>query len=311
MTGGSMHEHRRFVAKRWAVVLVAIVCLMMILVVSYGALISTTPDVSYLRSELPVETSFMRHRTEQGALVRSWAWVDLEEVSPILLCAIVKSEDRGYFRHNGFEWPQIGKAIRQQILRTKDPIGGSTITQQLARNLFLTPERSVYRKLREAGITMQLEEELTKARILELYVNLIEFGNGIWGVESASQHYFDKSASALNAFEAAFLSSVIAAPTHPMKGRNRLRSERVLRRVLVQLYTSGLLAEYEWRDAWSAADRFYLSMDLGKSVSIARSDPMDVVAPARIAHLTNAAVVSPAVMLSDECGLNRELLERP
>lgn len=305
--GRNRYVRRRFLIAAWVFFGFAGVGL------GYGSiLIRGARDVTSLGTHAPVETGYMRYHMEQraGSREREWTWVDLDEISPLLVCSIVKSEDRMFFRHNGFDWPQLRKAIRNQLFRQGPRMGGSTISQQLARNLFLTPERTVGRKLREAVITRRLESALPKVRILELYVNVIEFGDGVWGVEAASRHYFHKPTTDLTPFEATFLASVIAAPKQPMVGWNRQRSERIVRRVLRQLYGSGLLTEVELREAWRTADLFYKKAVQDSTASV----PFDYSGPAaeatHIDRQQRTTGIEASTLDSDECGLQWELLRR-
>jgi monofunctional biosynthetic peptidoglycan transglycosylase len=261
-----------------------------------------TPDVEPLARGSPETTSFMRLRAAQRgeADVDRGAWIDIDEVSPYLICAVVKAEDRGYFRHDGFEWGEIRRAAWLN-LRGASRMGASTITQQLARNLYLSPDRSIHRKLREAFITRRLEEALDKKRILELYLNAVEWGDGIWGVRRAARHYFGRSPAELDPFAAAFLAGLLPAPRRPFEGANRDRALGVQRRVLDQLYFSGLLDARQRDDAQARVST------LGRLV--ARGRPL----PTALATATRRSAVRPALaptverVLVDECGLALEL----
>jgi monofunctional biosynthetic peptidoglycan transglycosylase len=181
-------------------------------------------------------------------------WVPLEKISPHLQRAVLAGEDANFATHRGFDWEAIQKAweeaqkeaekeAKQEGNNSEDDWipampsfkrGASTITQQLAKNLYLSEERSFIRKGREAAITYFLERELSKKRILEIYLNVIEWGDGIYGAEEAAQHYFKKSADSLNAQEAAFLAAIIPSPNNvfnPNKNRKRVnRRARIISR---------------------------------------------------------------------------------
>ena len=142
----------------------------------------------------------------------SQQWISYRRVSPTLVRAVLVAEDAGFWEHQGIDLEEIRASMainweQGDLLR-----GASTITQQLAKNLYLSPTRNPYRKVRELFIARRLEAELPKARILELYLNLIEWGDGIWGAEAASQRYFGTSASALSADQAALLAGAIINP---------------------------------------------------------------------------------------------------
>jgi monofunctional biosynthetic peptidoglycan transglycosylase len=230
--------------------------------------------------------------------------VPLERISVLLACAVVKAEDRTFFRHHGVLWHQV-PTLAGNALRGRGARGGSTLTQQLARNLYLSPSRTPHRKLREAAIAWQLERGLPKRRILELYLNLIEWGDGVWGAQSASRHYLGKDADRVDAFEAAFLASLVAAPRRPLAGANAERARGVQRRVLRQLRDSGLLTERELRVAWLRADTLYAALAAGEPLSRALAR-----ARARGAPPSRGAP-SLAAALENECGLARELGSAP
>lgn len=175
------------------------------------------PDVSALRASNPTVTALMKTRQTQAkdkghTLERHWTWVPLSRISPYLRQAVVAGEDASFFTHEGFDWEGIKDAALYNLEAGKLKRGGSTITQQLAKNLYLSSERSLLRKVREALITRSLEHHLTKERILELYLNIAEWGQGIYGAEAAARHHFKKSSRDLTADEAAWLAAVLPSP---------------------------------------------------------------------------------------------------
>src|SRR5882762_6606656 len=188
-----------------------------------------------LRTENPVTTSMIEARAKEAESrgqqpKREQVWVTLDKISPNLQRAVLAGEDTNFMTHHGFDYEALQKAWDQGFndaareakkegenddwLPTLPDFkrGASTISQQLAKNLYLSSQRSFFRKGQEAILTVFLERTLTKRRILELYLNLIEWGDGIYGAEAASQHYFRKPASALSVNEAAFLSAMIPNP---------------------------------------------------------------------------------------------------
>jgi len=176
-----------------------------------------TPDISKLKKENPKKTAFMEYRegewTEKGKKVRiNQIWAPLSNTSPYLIKAVLIAEDDNFWRHEGFDYEAIQKAIEKDIKTMKFKFGGSTISQQLARNLYLSPAKNPLRKIREALITWRMEKVLSKRRILELYLNVVEWGEGIFGIEAASRHYYGKSSSELTAQEAARLAAVLPSP---------------------------------------------------------------------------------------------------
>ncbi len=219
----------------------------------------TFPHIWKLKTENPTTTSLIEYRLSEarahGREPRKYMiWMPIEQISPHLQRAALAGEDTRFFQHDGFDWEAIEKAwdeaVREGEREAKaegdyDPEGwippmpsfkrgASTVTQQLAKNLYLSEERNFLRKGREAVYTYFLERELSKKRILELYLNVIEWGDGIYGAEAAARTYFKKSASNLTRDEAAFLAAMIPSPLNvfnPAKNRKRVvRRQRVLLR---------------------------------------------------------------------------------
>ncbi len=177
----------------------------------------TLPSVSWLIKENPKETAMMGLRSAQAKQKgqrgrRLWRRVPLSRISPYLIQAVLIAEDDKFFEHEGFDWESMRKALDANIKKNRVLRGGSTITQQLAKNLFLSSEQSIWRKLREAAIAWKLENELSKKRILELYLNVIDWGNGIYGAEAAARSYFNRPASGLTLGQAIRLASVVPNP---------------------------------------------------------------------------------------------------
>lgn len=175
------------------------------------------PDVSLLRHQNPKSTSLMELRVKQAKaagkkLKVRMVWRNLDDLSPHLIHAVFLAEDDTFYQHHGFDFEQIREAFRRNWKEKKYVYGGSTITQQLARTLYLSPKKNILRKLKEAVITIYLERSLSKRRILEIYLNVIEWGPGIFGAQAAAQHYFGISAAELNPDEAVALVSILPSP---------------------------------------------------------------------------------------------------
>lgn len=175
------------------------------------------PDVSRLKKENPKKTSFMEYREDEwkkrGKKVRiQKRWVSLGQISPYVMKAVIIAEDDKFWSHKGFDLEAIQKALEKDFEKGKFKFGGSTISQQLVKNLYLTPSKNPLRKAKEAIITWRLEKALSKRRIIEIYLNVVEWGEGIFGIEAAAQHYYGKGASALNPYEASRLAAVLPNP---------------------------------------------------------------------------------------------------
>jgi monofunctional glycosyltransferase len=174
-------------------------------------------QILWYRTHAPQQTSFMAQRMAEararnpGAQLR-YRWVPYERISPQLKRAMIAAEDAKFVEHAGFDWEGIQKALEKNQRKGYVVSGGSTITQQLAKNLFLSPARSYWRKAQEALVTVLLELLLPKRRIFELYLNVIEWGNGVFGAEAAARHYFGVSAAELSAEQAARLAAMTPSP---------------------------------------------------------------------------------------------------
>jgi len=182
----------------------------------------TWPDVSALATRRPVTTAFIERYKHGwlglGAEKRvEWKWAPYSRISPNLKMAVLCGEDLRFFAHSGFDEEEMKAALQDAWDEKELPRGASTITQQLAKNLWLSPSYNPLRKVKEALLTRQLEKNLAKKRILHIYLNVVEFGPGIYGAEAAARHYFHKSAASLSDQEAAQLAASLPAPKtwHP------------------------------------------------------------------------------------------------
>ncbi|MDQ7836761.1 MAG: monofunctional biosynthetic peptidoglycan transglycosylase [Humidesulfovibrio sp.] len=185
--------------------------------VAFVAAYFVYPDVGEYAKKNPDKTAFMLWREEQwaekGLKKRiTQRWVPISQVSPALLKAVLIGEDDKFYQHEGFDFDAMEQAMEKNMKAGRFKAGASTISQQLTKNLFLSPEKSLTRKFKEAILTWRLERALSKRRILELYVNVAEWGDGIFGIEAAARHYFHKPASQLSTMEAARLAAVLPNP---------------------------------------------------------------------------------------------------
>lgn len=165
----------------------------------------------------PQGTSFMSIRAEEMRLKNpaaklSYQWADYEEISPHLKRAVIAAEDGKFLSHNGFDWQSIKKAVRKNVERGQRAAGGSTISQQLAKNLFLSPAKSYLRKLQEAVITLMIETTWDKRRILEVYLNVVEWGDGTFGAQAAAQKHYRTRAANLTPAQAAQMAVMLPNP---------------------------------------------------------------------------------------------------
>ncbi len=180
--------------------------------------------VLWWRTYQPTQTAFMEARLQKlrernpGARLQQ-QWVPYEKISTQLKRAVVASEDAKFMDHEGFDWEAISKAIEKNERKGRVVSGASTISQQLAKNLFLSGERSYLRKAEEAVITWMLESTLSKRRILELYLNFAEWGEGVFGAEAAAKYHFGGNAASLGAAQAAYLAVILPSPRRYVAGK--------------------------------------------------------------------------------------------
>lgn len=189
----------------------------------------------------PDNTAFMRQqlssiRKADPNATLSQQWVPYDKINRNLKAAIIASEDAKFVDHNGFDVEGLRVAFQKNLKAGKFVAGGSTISQQLAKNLFLSSGRTPWRKAEEAVITVMLEQMMSKERILELYLNLIEWGNGVFGAQAAAQHYFKTSANRLGAAQAAKLAAMVPNPRYYDTHR---RDRRLLRKTSIILRRMG------------------------------------------------------------------------
>jgi len=181
------------------------------------ALHCSVPDTAPLASENPTSTAFidLRRATAAAAgrpFALRWRWVPLASISRYLRAAVIYAEDYNFHRHDGVDWSAIEHAVSADWNRGAMSVGGSTITQQLAKNLYLSPRRSLIRKAREFLIAFSLEDHLSKQRILELYLNVVEWGDGVFGAEAAARTWFHHPAQSLSPAEAVRLAVALPNP---------------------------------------------------------------------------------------------------
>lgn len=226
----------------------------LLILAACGGLVLTcsVPNTGKLGEGNPTSTAFIDLRRDAAAAAGKpfklqWEWRRLGLVSRYLRAAVVFSEDIHFYEHDGVDWGAIQNALESDLGGSK--IGGSTITQQLAKNLYLSPARSMPRKAREMLIAFSLEDHLSKTRILELYLNVVEWGDGVFGAEAASRRWFGRSAAALTPAQAARLATALPNPItrNPDVGGADLTRKRVR---LIQIFRmQGLIDAAQERDA--------------------------------------------------------------
>lgn len=196
-------------------------------------------------------------------------YVPLNKISSFLPAAIVSSEDGGFYSHKGFAWDALQDAARKAIETGRMKRGGSTITQQLAKNLFLSSEKTYFRKIREALITIEMERSLSKNDILELYLNVVEFGKNIYGVKAAAKAYFDKSPADLDVVESCFLAMILP---NPVKYARSFYSKQLtpyaksrMNQLIEDLYRMQKITDFDYLSSLHRMDTFLTADDVDGS----------------------------------------------
>ncbi|HEY0512196.1 MAG TPA: monofunctional biosynthetic peptidoglycan transglycosylase [Thermoanaerobaculia bacterium] len=218
-----------------------LLAILVLIVAWLGWEAATWPDVSALVHGHPTTTAFIEKYRGWGLLGPQrkveWKWAPYERISPSFKRAVIVSEDMRFFAHSGFDDAEIRAALKDAWEEKTLPRGASTITQQVAKNLWLSSSYNPLRKVKEAILTKQLESHLSKRRILEIYLNVVELGEGIYGAEAAARHYYGRSAAGLTDRQAAELASALPRPRswHPgVKSRAYQRDVRItLRRMAI------------------------------------------------------------------------------
>ena len=189
-----------------------LIALTLVIAVGVASQLRYLIPVLELRDHNPDDTAFMERAREHGAV--RYEWRDYEQIADDLKRAVLISEDARFMEHIGFDWRGIRHAIERNEEAGRPVAGGSTVTQQLAKNLFLSSEKSYARKIQEALIALMLEATLSKKRILELYLNTAQWGNRLFGAQAAARHYFDVDAQTLSPAQATQLAVLLPHPSY-------------------------------------------------------------------------------------------------
>ena len=232
--------------------LLAIGSLTFLIAAGYVAYILVTlPDIETLRSKNPTLTALMEQRArELNSKPRPLrAWVSYNNISPHLRNAVLIAEDSAFFQHSGYDLEQIKESAKRNWREKRFARGASTITQQLAKNLYLSASRNPLRKVREFFIAQEMERTLSKQRIFEIYLNVIEWGDRLYGIQPAAQTYFGKSASELLPEEGAILAAMIPNPRRYTPSRNLKYLEKRKADILTQLSRYNYLGKSEYEAA--------------------------------------------------------------
>jgi monofunctional biosynthetic peptidoglycan transglycosylase len=240
------------------------------------------PDTARLAAENPSSTAFidLRRSEAEGAgrpFHLRWQWRSLAAISRYLRAAVIYAEDYNFYRHDGVDWRALEHAISADWNRGAMSIGGSTITQQLAKNLYLSPRRSLLRKAREVLIAFALEDHLSKQRLLELYLNIVEWGDGVFGAEAAAQTWFHHPAAALSPAEAVRLAIALPNPIARAPGVRDPELTRKAVRLIRCLRMQGLIGAAQERAALdevgAPGERVLPDREVARAAAAAAEEP--------------------------------------
>jgi monofunctional biosynthetic peptidoglycan transglycosylase len=215
----------------------------------------TLPDVRGLKTKNPARTAFMalrerEYRDREGRAPKpQQTWVPLKRISPNLVDAVLLAEDAGFYQHDGVDYHELWESVKLNWRDRRMRRGASTITQQLAKNLYLSPDRTITRKARELLIARRLEQDLGKRRILEIYLNVVEWGRNVYGAEEAARRYFRVPARDLTPAQSATLAGMLINPIRysPLAPSSRLaRRKRI---ILERMAKHGKITQQEYRTA--------------------------------------------------------------
>jgi len=237
------------------------------------------PDVRPLKRSPPKTTAYMELRRREAAakgrpLDVRWTWVPYDEISDHLKSAVVVAEDDAFYRHDGVDVDALRAAWERDRKEGKLSVGGSTITMQLARNLYLSPSKNPLRKLKEILIARRLDKTLGKRRVLEIYLNVVEWGKGIFGCEAAARAYFAKSCANLTPDEAVALAVVLPNPRRWDPAQNGPYVQRNSARIVARMAASGL---------WPEPDEFASAPSTTDVLAVSTTDVLAVSTEAALA----------------------------
>jgi len=246
--------------KRLVIAVGAAVAALLVVTAGDAWIAASVPNVAVLAHRVPARTALMRQRAEEARAAGRTAridqrWVPYERISPMLRGAVLIAEDDAFFSHGGLDWGEMRASMKKNVEAGHIVRGGSTITQQLARNLFLGNRRTLSRKLSEILLARRLEAALTKRRIFELYLNLIEWGDGVYGIEAAARRRFGRSASDLDPRQSALLAAVIINPRRYDPVHPDRRIEGRARMILTRMRGRGWINEDQYLAAIGRAPR--------------------------------------------------------
>jgi monofunctional glycosyltransferase len=238
----------------------ALLALLTLTAAGGGALWAALPDPAPLARENPRTTALIEQRRAEAARRRRvlrprQAWVGLDRISPRLVDAVLLSEDASFGGHGGIDWDAIQEAARRDLEQRRFAVGASTITQQLAKNLWFGTEKSLWRKAKEAVLARKLERALTKRRILALYLNVAEWDEGVFGIEAGARARFGTSAAALDTAQAVVMASMLPAPRRVTLASPSTWLKRRSRRLLDRLLTARRISADEHRHASAELER--------------------------------------------------------
>lgn len=238
--------------------LTVIFSLLLLVITGMLFLFLYTPDVSWLKSSNPKTTPFMElAKSKPNKADIKHIYVPFDKIHPHIRNAVYLSEDAGFWAHQGIDWYELRQSFMENFRKKKIKRGGSTITQQLAKNLFLSPEKSLFRKIKEFFYARALEKHLSKNRIFELYLNYAQFGPHIFGVEAATREFFHHPADSVSVMEASMLAAVLPAPSRLSPTKPSYWLEKRTRHIIDLMKKFEKISTDEYIEAMSACDKYF------------------------------------------------------
>jgi len=279
---------------------IALVALLLGAAATLAALWVTLPDASHLARETPRTTALIEQRRAEAKARRRprpvrQVWVGLDRVSPRLVEAVLLSEDANFFGHDGIDWDATRDAAEHDLRAGRFARGASTITQQLAKNLWLGTEKSLWRKAKEAVLAEKLERALTKRRILALYLNVAEWGNGTFGIEAGARDRFGTAAGALSTAQAVVLASMLPAPRRAELDNPSRWLKHRSRRLLDRMRAAGRISAEEHRHASAELERILAGPAPGDDADEPPEDSPGDAGPLEPAGEPEASLARPSV----------------
>lgn len=255
----------------WAVIVLTTIALLGLSAIAYKVIRDAFPDMGVLRTHYPWVKYQGKGRPPKVTLKRvpPPTWVAIQDISPVVMGAVVVSEDWSFFSHDGYDAAEIKNSIQKDLMEGRFARGGSTITQQVVKNVFLERDKTLWRKFREFVLSIELDDKVSKRRILEAYLNVVELGEGIYGVGPAAQFYFKKRPSQLTPKEGAYLAMLLPSPKRYSQSYRDRRLTPYARKTVRNILRKMVKGHYLSQELYEAEVASPLSFEIAEAPSLA------------------------------------------